>query len=163
GTIRWEFEFYRAHASFQEEIPESAECDIGIGIFRHLVGTQLPPSFDHRSPDGSTYARVAAYEVLSAIAASAGQGGPDVYGCRDRELPMVRLDDPQAERTQEQWERLKAFWETWFVDAEGHHKAGFQYFESVDDFEAQLDRLLRSWLEDKILHGRAVAWPIEVK
>ena len=82
-TIRWETEFYRAHASFQEEIPEAAECDIVIGIFRHRIGTELPPSFAHRLPDRSPYPSGTAYEVLSAIAASARQGRPDVYVFRD--------------------------------------------------------------------------------
>ncbi len=160
-TIRWETEFYRANATFQEEIPEAAECDIVIGIFRHRIGTELPPSFVPRLPDGSTYPSGTAYEVLSAIEACGRQGRPDVYIFRDPDLPMVRLDDPKAEQTQEQWERLKAFWETRFVDAEGHYRAGFQYFTSVDDFEAQIDRLLRGWLEEK--NGRAVEWPIEIK
>ena len=160
-SIRWETEFYRASAPIQKEIPEAAECDIVIGIFRHRIGTELPPTFAPRLPDGSPYPSGTAYEVLSAIAACGRQGRPDVYIFRDPDLPMVRLDDPKAEQTQEQWERLKAFWETWFVDAEGHHIAGFQYFTSVDDFEAQIDRLLRGWLEEK--NGRAVEWPIEFK
>jgi hypothetical protein len=91
------------------------------------------------------------------------QGHPDVFVFRNPDPPMVRLDDPDALRTQEQWERVKAFWETWFVDADGRYKAAFQNFASVDDFEAQLDRLLRDWLKEKILDRRAVLWPIELK
>src|SRR6516225_1233978 len=29
-TIRWETEFYRAHTTFQAQIPEAADCDILI-------------------------------------------------------------------------------------------------------------------------------------
>ncbi len=101
--------------------------------------------------------------MLSAIEACGRQGRPDVYIFRDPDLPMVRLDDPKAEQTREQWERLKAFWETWFVDAEGRYRAGFQYFTSVDDFEAQIDRLLHGWLEDEEPAQRAVEWPIDIK
>src|SRR5215467_5703795 len=54
-TIRWETEFYRAHAAFQAEIPEASECDIVIGIFRHRIGIELPPDFALRLPDGSPY------------------------------------------------------------------------------------------------------------
>jgi len=160
-TIRWETEFYRAHSTFQEEIPEAAECEIVIGIFCHRIGTELPSTFAHRLPDDTPYPSGTAYEVLSAIEHCHGEGCPDVFVFRNPDPPMVRLDDPGAERTQEQWERLKAFWETWFVDADGRYKAAFQNFASADDFEAQLDRLLRGWLEEKI--GRAVLWPIEVK
>ena len=41
-------------------------------------------------------------------------------------------------------------------------KPGFRHSRSVDDFEVQIDRLLRGWIEEKI-SGRAVEWPIEVK
>jgi tetratricopeptide (TPR) repeat protein len=161
-TIRWETEFYRAHATFQAEIPEAAECDIVIAIFRHRLGTELPASFAPM-PDGTPYPSGTAYEVLSAIEHCRRFNSPDVYVFRQPEPPMVQLDDPEAERTQRQWERLKAFWETWFVGADGRYKAAFQNFASVDDFEAQLDRLLRGWLEEKFLHDRAAEWPIEVK
>src|SRR5215469_10031440 len=114
-SVRWETEFYRAHATFQAQIQAAAECDIVIAVFRHPAP------------------------------------------------PMVRLDDPEAEQVQRQWQRLKGFFDAWFVAADGRFKAAFQTFGTIDDFEAQLDRLLRGWLEDKVLHGRAVPWPIELK
>ncbi len=160
-TIRWETEFYRADTGFQPQIPESAECDIVIAVFRHRVGTELPSTFACL-PDGSPYPSGTAYEVLSAIEACRRQGRPEVFVFRDSELPLVRLDDPQAAETRAQWERLKAFWETWFVDADGRYKAAFQNFASVDDFEAKLEELLRGWVENKILRPRPVLWPIEV-
>jgi eukaryotic-like serine/threonine-protein kinase len=161
-TIRWETEFYRAHATFQAQIPEAAECDIVIAVFRHRIGTELPATFA-RLPDGSPYPSGTAYEVLSAVEACRCQGHPDVYVFRHPDPPMVRLDDPEAKQTQEQWQRLKAFFDTWFVAADGQFRAAFQTFATIDDFEAQLDRLLRGWLEEKVLRGRAVLWPIEVK
>ena len=161
-AVRWETEFYGAHATFQAQIPEAAECDIVIGVFRHRIGTELPSTFA-RLPDGSPYPSGTAYEVLSAVEACRRQGYPDVYVFRHSHPPMVRLDDPEAEQTQEQWQRLKAFFDTWFVAADGQFKAAFQTFETIDDFEVQLDRLLRGWIEDKVLRGRTVLWPIEVK
>jgi eukaryotic-like serine/threonine-protein kinase len=161
-TIRWETEFYRAHATFQAQIPEAAECDIVIAVFRYRIGTELPAAFA-RLPDGSPYPSGTAYEVLSAVEACRCQGRPDVYVFRHPDPPMVRLDDPEAKQTQEQWQRLKAFFDAWFVAADGQFRAAFQTFATIDDFEAQLDRLLRGWLEDKVLRGRAVLWPIEVK
>ena len=161
-TIRWETEFYRAHATFQAQIREAAECEIVIAVFRHRIGTELPSDFAHL-PDGSSYPSGTAYEVITAIEACHRQGYPDVYVFRHPAPPMVRLDDPEAEQTQQQWQRLKAFFDTWFVGADGRFKAAFQTFTTIDDFESQLDRLLRGWLEDKVLHGRAVPWPIELK
>jgi len=161
-TVRWETDFYRAHATFQAQIPEAAECDIVIAVLRHRIGTELPANFA-RLPDGSPYPSGTAYEVLSAVEACRRQGHPDVYVFRYPHPPMVRLDDPEAEHTQEQWQRLKAFFDTWFVAGDGRFKAAFQTFATIDDFEAQLDRLLRGWLEDKVRRGRTVLWPIEVK
>src|SRR5262249_28788372 len=36
-TIRWETKFYNAVDGFQPQIPEAAECDIVIGMFRHRI------------------------------------------------------------------------------------------------------------------------------
>ena len=45
----------------------------------------------------------------------------------------------------------------------GHFKAAFNPYSSEDDFEAQLEKLLRKWVADKVAGGRVVRWPIEVK
>lgn len=161
-TIRWETDFYRAHATFQAQIPEAAECEIVIAIFRHRIGSELPADFA-RMEDDRPYPSGSAYEVLSAIAAYRSQGFPDVYVFRHPDPPMVRLDDPEAERVHQQWRRLKEFFDTWFLSQDGPFKAAFQHFGSTDEFEAQIDRLLRRWLEEKVLQGRAVLWPIETK
>jgi tetratricopeptide (TPR) repeat protein len=161
-TIRWETEFYRADKTFQAQIPEAAECDIVVAIFRGRIGTELPGEFA-KLPDGSPYPSGTAYEVLSAIAAARAKQLPDVYVFRNNDPPLVRLDDPEATRVAEQWQRLKAFFDTWFVGTEGPFKAAFHTFSSPDDFEVQVERLLRGWLEEKVLHGRAVLWPTATK
>ena len=38
-TMCWETEFYWADATFQTQIPRSAECDIVVGILRWRLGT----------------------------------------------------------------------------------------------------------------------------
>ncbi|MBV8589581.1 MAG: tetratricopeptide repeat protein [Acetobacteraceae bacterium] len=121
----------------------------------------MPATFPHRLPDGSPYPSGTAYEVLSAVEHCRRLGHPDVYVFRHPNPPMVRLDDPEAERTQEQWERLKAFWETWFKGADGTFKSAFHEYTTIDDFDAQVDRLLSGWLE-KILRARKVPWPFEI-
>jgi eukaryotic-like serine/threonine-protein kinase len=161
-TIRWETEFYRAHATFQAQIPAAAECEIVVAIFRHRIGSELPADFA-RLPGDRAYPSGSAYEVLSAIEACRAKGFPDVYVFRHPDPPMVRLDDPQAEQVHEQWRRLKEFFDEWFFAGDGPFKAAFQHFASTDEFEIQVDRLLRGWLEERVLHGRAVAWPIAVK
>jgi hypothetical protein len=45
-------------------------------------------------------------------------------------------------------------------DAVGRVQGGIP---STDDFEAQAEVLLRNWLEEKVLHGRSLTWPAEIK
>jgi hypothetical protein len=163
-SVRWETEFYRAHDTFQTQIPLSTDCNIVVAIFRARLGTELPPDFEPM-PDGAPYPSGTAYELLTAIA-KRQQGGelPDVFVFRYPDPPLVQLDDEQKEdETRRQWDRLKAFFARWFLTTDGHFKAAFQTFTSTDDFETQLDRLLRDWLQQKLAKGGAVTWPIATR
>jgi tetratricopeptide (TPR) repeat protein len=163
-SVRWETEFYRAHDTFQTQIPHSTDCSVVVAIFRARLGTELPSDFEPM-PDGTPYPSGTAYEVLTAIA-KRQQGGelPDVFVFRYPDPPLVRLDDEEKEdETRRQWDRLKAFFAQWFLTADGRFKAAFQTFTSTDDFETQLDRLLRDWLQHRLAKGGAVTWPIATK
>jgi tetratricopeptide (TPR) repeat protein len=161
-SIRWETEFYQAHQTFQKQIPEAAKCDLVVAIFRARLGTALPAEFP-RMADGRPYPSGTAYEVLSAIDNAKGHGYPDVYVFRFPQPPSVQLDDPQRAEIEAQWGQLKAFFDTWFRTPEGQFKAAFHTFGSTDDFENQVETLLRKWLEEKVLHGRSVVWPVALK
>ena len=87
AAIRWESEFYRAHDTFQAQIPEAARCDIVIAIFRARLGTGLPPDFPPM-----------------------GDGKPYPSGT----APHVQLDDPGRGEIESQWDHLKQFFEDWF-------------------------------------------------
>ncbi|BAT58210.1 tetratricopeptide repeat protein [Variibacter gotjawalensis] len=160
--IRWETEFYKAHDTFQAQIPESAACDMVIAVFRSRLGTELPPSFPPDA-EGRAYPSGTAYEVLSAIHAARQHGHPDVYVFRATEPPVVKLEDPERSQIESQWERLKQFFDDWFISPEGQFIAALQTFNSTDDFEEQAERLLRKWLEEKVLRGRSVVWPADIK
>ena len=160
--IRWETEFYKAHQTFQAQIPEAAQCDIVIAIFRSRLGSVLPADF-HRMTNGEPYPSGTAYEVLTAIDSSKARGVPDVYVFRFPQPPSVQLDDPKRNEIETQWQHLKSFFDAWFKTPAGEFKAAFQSFASTDDFEAQAEVLLRKWLEEKVLHGRALTWPAEIK
>ena len=160
--IRWETEFYKAHQTFQAQIPEAAQCEIVVAIFRGRLGNVLPADFP-RMTDGEPYPSGTAYEVLTAIDASKAHGFPDVYVFRFPQPPSVQLDDPKRNEIETQWQYLKAFFDTWFKTPQGEFKAAFQSFASTDDFEAQVEVLLRKWLEEKLLHGRSFTWPAELK
>jgi tetratricopeptide (TPR) repeat protein len=161
--VRWEKSFYKAHATFQKQIPEAAECEIVIGILRHRLGTELPDEFP-KMPNGKPYPSGTAYEVLSALERRREGELPDVYVFRYSVPPTVSLDDPvERRRVESQWEGVKAFFSDWFVTPEGHFKAGFQTFDSTDGFEEKAEALLRQWIADRILHGRSVVWPVAIR
>ena len=162
SAIRWETEFYKAHQTFQAQIPEAGQCDIVVAVFRSRLGTELPADFP-RMENGEPYPSGTAYEVLSAIATAKASGLPDVYVLRFPQPPSVRLDDPDRAEIEAQWGRLKIFFDTWFRTPTGQFKAAFHTFASTDDFEAQVEALLRKWLDEKILRGRSVVWPVEIK
>ncbi len=162
-AIRWEGQHYKAHATFQQQIPEASDCDVVVAILRHRIGTELPDSFP-AMPNGEPYPSGTAYEILSAIEASKDKSVPDVYVFRYSEPPTVRLDDENTNRlVTDQWERLKTFFKTWFQTADGKFKLAFHTFQHTDAFEADVDKLLRTWLEEKILKGRSVLWPVDIK
>ena len=161
--IRWEQKFYEAGSTFQEQIPEAANCDLVIGILWSRLGSELPPSMPPMA-DGQPYPSGTAYEVLTAIEKSKLAGRPSVYLFRKTANASIPIGEPEKQRLfNEQLDRLRAFWERFIKTREGHFKAGFQEFVSADQLETQLEALLRGWLEERVLKGGAVVWPIATK
>jgi eukaryotic-like serine/threonine-protein kinase len=164
-AIRWETEFYQAFSTFQAQIPRSTDCDLVIGILRWRLGTELPSDFGEKLPDHQPFPSGTAYEILTAVE-KRQKGGelPDVYVFRFAgSSPSVAIDDPDRARVEHDWQLLKSFFQQWFLTEHGHFKAAFNPYTSEDDFEAQLEKLLRKWVADKVAGGRVVRWPIEVK
>jgi tetratricopeptide (TPR) repeat protein len=146
-TIRWETSYYSAHDTFQRQIPEAAECDVVVAIFRARLGSPLPPEF-HPLPSGEPYPSGTAYEILSAIEVrKAGHRVPDVYVFRYPNPPQITLDTPERTEIETQWERLKRFFERWFRSTGGEFIAAFQDYASTDDFAVKVEDCLRQWLE----------------
>ena len=164
-TIRWETELYQAHSTFQTQIPRSTECDLVIGILKWRLGTELPPDFDETLPDGRPYPSGTAYEILTAVETRRkGAQLPDIYVFRfGASSPSVAVEDPNRAGVERDWQVLKGFFQEWFQTEQGQFKAAFNPYASEDDFEAQLEELLRKWIADKVAGGRVVRWPIEVK
>ena len=163
-TVRWELSYYSAHATFQRQIPEAADCDVVVAVFRGRLGTPLPASFPPL-PSGEPYPSGTAYEVLSALEVRrAGKRVPDVYVFRYPDAPSVGLDAPDRADIEVQWARLKQFFDTWFRTQAGEFLAAFQTYVSTDDFALKVEDCLRQWLAqrgylaqgavwDRVLHG----------
>jgi tetratricopeptide (TPR) repeat protein len=164
-AIRWETGFYQAFSTFQAQIPRSTDCDLVIGILRWRLGTELPPAFGEKLSDGRPFPSGTAYEILTAIE-KRQKGGklPDIYVFRFAgSSPTVAIDDPNRARVERDWQVLKGFFQEWFLTERGYFKTAFNPYSSADDFEAQLEKLLRKWVADKVAGGRVVRWPIDVK
>src|SRR5260370_931310 len=50
---RWEGKFYKATASFQEQIEATSAFDLVVGILWKRIGTELPPDHFRRLDDAS--------------------------------------------------------------------------------------------------------------
>src|SRR4051812_26055690 len=63
-TERWEKRYYKAHATFQAQIPEAESCDIVIGILWSRLGSELPAGFPLMPTDEpKPYPSGTAYEL----------------------------------------------------------------------------------------------------
>jgi hypothetical protein len=146
-TVLWEEQVYKADRTFQAQIPESIDCDIVVSIFWTRLGTELPDDFQ-RMEDGRPYPSGAAYELLTALKASRHRGVPDVYVFRkSADIILPTTDAARRRQAQNQLDYLEAFWTEWFTGERGQFKAAFQHFSGTDEFEHQLDKLLRQWLD----------------
>jgi hypothetical protein len=140
-AIRWEDQHYKAHETFQPQIPEPSECDVVIVIFGNKLGLELPSGFRCRRTDGSAYPSGTAYELLSSREA-AKSGKPDVYVFRRTSEPVFGVSQRQqydvAVREQA---RLDAFF-----DAEFHvPRLPYKKYADAKEFETLIVALLRDW------------------
>jgi eukaryotic-like serine/threonine-protein kinase len=159
--VLWEEHYYKADSTFQVQIPEAVACDIVVSIFWTRIGTELPADFP-RMPDGRPYPSGTAYELLTALDASRQSGAPDIYVFRktaDAALPTT--DAERRRQAQTQLDALEAFWSEWFKSESGQFKAAFHSFASTDEFELELEELLRQWLATKGVLGSRISWPKE--
>lgn len=169
-TLRWENRVYGAHDTFQNLIPESAQCDVVVAIFRQRLGLPLPTSF-RRMPaqapyNGDPYPSGTGFEVLTALEAKAATGKPDVFVFRlsDKTPPTARLDKPEAyAEALQQWQSLEAFFARCFHTPQGEFTRAYNLFVDSDDFRRQVTVLLRDWMEENVLHQKAVVWPYKTK
>ena len=165
-AIRYERSFYTADRTFQAQIPKPAECDVVIVIFGHRLGSELPPDFEERLPDGTPYPSGTAYELLSSLAAadarvSAGADAvPAVYVFRKTSEPRFGPSEEAAfKAAQRESTRLRDFFDRLFLTPGGGVRRAFHQFAGADDFEDQADDLLHQWARRSL--RLPVLWDIE--
>ena len=157
-TIRWETRYYSSHDTFQAQIPEAADCDLVVAIFGARLGSPLPEAFPPM-PSGERYPSGTAYEILTAMEARRqGRGIPDIYVFRRPTAPLVALDAADRAEVESQWQRLTAFFETWFRNPAGEFLAAFQEFGTTDDFAVKVEECLRQWLTRRGFPPETAKW-----
>jgi tetratricopeptide (TPR) repeat protein len=156
-TIRWEKDFYSSHEHFADKIPQATDADLVIAIFWSRLGTPLPLRFG-RMDNGERYPSGTAYEVLTAIEARRKSDHPDVYVFRKDELRADSTEEAKA-----QWKDLNSFFSRWFRAPDGQFLRAFHQFETADEFERLVDKLLRKWIAERVPRDRSLIWPVEVK
>lgn len=147
--VFWEHEPLRASGSFQEQIPQPADCDVVLMILWSRLGTRLPANLTR--PDGSRYASGTEFEFENALEAWRARGVPDLLVYRKTARPFTPLDSEQLvlERLRQK-KALDAFLEQWFMAEDGSLTAAFHAFEGLDDFEQLLEIHLRKLIEEKV-------------
>jgi hypothetical protein len=151
--IQWEVEPMLATGHFQDQITPPSETDILVLIVWSRLGTPLPPATErraYRGIDGRVPVTGTEWEFEDALAANRKRGAPDLLAYRKQADPVVSLRDKSAKASaEEQWEKLDAFWNRWFVDR-GEFRAAFSTFTDLDGFEDKLEGDLRRLIEGRI-------------
>ncbi|MGB0747694.1 MAG: AAA family ATPase [Magnetospiraceae bacterium] len=153
--VLWEENFYRASSDFQSQIPPVEVVDIVICILWKRLGSDLPPDFNRG--DGSARTGTE-FEFETAMQAALEGELPDIF--LFRKTAKITFDAETVDLEKAQFKALEAFWEKWIRNEDGHFTAAFQHFDDTDGFEAQLEKLLRRWLDER---QRDVDWPIATK
>ena len=68
--------------------------------------------------------------------------------------PQVSLNAADRADVESQWWALEGFFERWFKTAGGEFVAGFQPYESTDDFAERIEECLRQWLAKRGISAR---------
>ena len=151
--ILWELEPMLASGHFQDQIVSPGETDLVVLIVWSRLGTPLPAitrTREYRGIDGRTPVSGTEWEFENALAAQKKRGAPDLLAYRKQADPIVSLkDDVAMAAAKEQWDKLQAFWNRWFVDR-GEFRAAFSDFTDLDGFEAKLERDLRKLIEARV-------------
>src|ERR1700722_10146248 len=156
-TVLWERKLYGSHDGFQPQIPPAAQADLVIAIFWSRLGSPLPETFA-RMDTGERYPSGTAFEVLTAIESRRKGERPDVYVFRKTEMLTATSESEGAQQKD-----LDAFFIRWFQAPDGQYLRAYQRFADADEFEAQIEKLLRQWIAERVPRNSGVIWPIETE
>jgi WD40 repeat protein len=160
SSERWERRFYEAAQSFQAAIGAMTQYDVVVGILWKRMGSPLPPDLFQRD-DGSSYESGTAFEIETALAAGKDNSKPAVYVFR--KTAPVAFNALTVEEEQKQYNLMLQWWKLTMSDESGRYRRGHQNYETLEEFEESLTKLIEQHLRDLGLISSGVAWDIKGK
>ena len=98
---------------------------------------------------GERYPSGTAYEVLTAIEERKTGDRPDVYVFR-----KTRPPEDTGEEAKAQWMDLNGFFSRWFQAPDGQYLRAYHRFQTADEFELLVEKLLRDWIDERVPRDR---------
>jgi tetratricopeptide (TPR) repeat protein len=154
SAILWEYEPMLSSGHFQDIIDPPSTADIVVLILWSRLGTPLPErtaTREYKRRDGQAPVTGTEWEYEEALAAREKSGTPDLLVYRKFSDGFARFSRAeQLDEIRRQWEALQTFWQRHFETPDGQFKAAFNRFQSLDEFEAQLEAHLRELLRRRL-------------
>jgi eukaryotic-like serine/threonine-protein kinase len=150
----WEYEPMLSSGHFQDVIEPPSAADVMVLILWSRLGTPLPLRTavrEYRRRDGSAPVTGTEWEFEDALAAKHARGLPELLVYRKFEDGVARFSRAeQLDQIRQQWEALQYFWQQHFEGPDGRFKAAFNRFETLEQFESQLESHLRELLRRRL-------------
>ncbi len=156
--VLWELNPQLGGAHFQDIIDPPSKADIVVLILWRRLGTPLPErteKAEYRGIDGRHPVTGTEWEYEDALAARQRRHGvPDLLVYRRMAKAEAQWDRvEELDQAKQQWEALQGFWHRHFEDSEGHFKAAFNRFVTLDEFDALIEKDLRERLRVRLPPG----------
>jgi hypothetical protein len=150
----WEYEPMESTRDYQENIPLTSEFDLVICILWKRLGSPLRAK--HQRPDGGRWRSGTEFELVTALESKKTRGTPDIFIFKNDTRPLLEVDvDSRGKKARadlEQWMDLNAFIEKWSEreqDGQRVFTAALNRYQSLDQFEQVLEKLLASKLNER--------------
>ena len=154
SAVLWEYEPMLSSGHFQDIIDPPSDTDIMVLILWSRLGTPLPEKTDtreYRGLDGKAPVTGTEWEYEQALDSQRKRGTPDLLVYRKFVEGLARFSRAeQLDQARAQWEALQTFWQHYFEAPDGRFKAAFNRFQTLDEFETQLEQHLRELLRRRL-------------
>jgi WD40 repeat protein len=150
----WEYEPMESKRDYQENIPLTSDFDVVICILWKRLGSPL--SVKHERPGGGRWRSGTEFELVTALESYKTRGAPDIFIFKNDTKPTFEADEEgegaKTEADLAQWKAAIAFIKEWSEgeqDGQRFFKAAVNRYQTLDQFEQVLEKVLRSKLNER--------------